>query len=198
MVQGGKKRTHAEKLEDLFSQSSPFIPEEFYNQLLCRHGRGFLLPSRHENNFQKIYNQRPELMRLKQTYESENRVYYQNELQNISSDSTERSRHLSAACTLDIRPLEGFPLFIFGKIVASFSILIPTLLSVAYITLLERKILAFRQFRLGLNKVSWVGILQPIADTLKLFSKQVNSPFSGNLFIYIISPILSMLLMLII
>ena len=74
-----------------------------------------------------MHNQRLELMRLKQTYESENRVYYQNELQNISSDSTERSRHLSAACTLDIRPLEGFPLFIFGKMVASFSILIPTL-----------------------------------------------------------------------
>ena len=82
--------------------------------------------------------------------------------------------------------------------VASFSILIPTLLSVAYITLLERKILAFRQFRLGSNRVSWVGILQPIADALKLFSKQVSSPFSSNLFIYVISPILGIFVMLII
>ena len=91
-----------------------------------------------------------------------------------------------------------YPLLIFGKVVSSYSIIIPTLLSVAYITLLERKILASRQFRFGPNKVSWVGILQPIADALKLFSKQVSSPFSGNLFIYVISPILSMLLMLII
>ena len=137
-------------------------------------------------------------MRLKETYENENHVFYQNELQNISSGTSERSRHLGAACPLDLRPLEGFPLFTFGKIVASFSIIIPTLLSVAYITLLDRKILASGQFRFGPNKVSWVGILQPIADALKLFSKQVSSPFSGNLFIYVISPILSMLLMLII
>ena len=91
-----------------------------------------------------------------------------------------------------------YPLLIFGKVVSSYSIIIPTLLSVAYITLLERKILASRQFHFGPNKVSWVGILQPIADALKLFSKQVSSPFSGNLFIYVISPILSMLLMLIV
>ena len=40
-----------------------------------------------------MHNQRLELMRLKQTYENENRVYYQNELQNILSDASERSRH---------------------------------------------------------------------------------------------------------
>ena len=83
-------------------------------------------------------------------------------------------------------PSWGYPLLIFGKVVSSYSIIIPTLLSVAYITLLERKILASRQFRFGPNKVSWVGILQPIVDALRLFSKQVSSPFSGNLFIYII------------
>ena len=90
-----------------------------------------------------------------------------------------------------------YPLLIFGRVVASFSTIIATLLSVAYITLLELKILASRQFRFGPNKVSWVGTLLPIADALKLFSKQVSSPFSGNLFICV-SPILSMLLMLII
>ena len=198
IVKNGKKRIHTENLEELFSQSPPPLPEAFFNQLLRLHNQGFLVPSRHERNFYKMLNQRLELMRLKQTYETENRVFYQNELQNVSSDTSEGSRHLSAACTLDIRPLEGFPLFIFGKMVASFSILIPTLLSVAYITLLERKILAFRQFRLGSNRVSWVGILQLIADALKLFSKQVSSPFSSNLFIYVISPILGIFVMLII
>ena len=145
-----------------------------------------------------MYYHREKLKRLKESYESENTVFYQNELQNISQDATSVTHHLEAIYPLDLGPFEGFPLLIFGKIVASFSILIPTLLSVAYITLLERKILAFRQFRLGSNKVSWVEILQPIADALKLFSKQVSSPFSSNLFIYIIYPTLSILLMLII
>merc|ERR1712098_419716 len=85
-----------------------------------------------------------------------------------------------------------------SKVVTYLLILVPILLNVAFITLLERKILAFRQFRLGPNKVSWVGTLQPIADALKLFSKQVNGPFSSSLFIYIVSPVLSLLLILII
>ena len=193
----GKERTQAEKLEDLLSQNPP-LPEAVYNQLLCLHEQGFLRPRRYESNFFKMYYHREKLKRLKESYESENTVFYQNELQNSSQDATSVTHHLEAIYPLDLGPFEGFPLLIFGKIVASFSILIPTLLSVAYITLLERKILAFRQFRLGSNKVSWVEILQPIADALKLFSKQVSSPFSSNLFIYIIYPTLSILLMLII
>ena len=70
------------------------------------------MPSRHEYNFYKMYNQRLELRRLKQTYENENPVYYQNELQNISSGTSERSRQLGAASVCDLRPLEAFPLFI--------------------------------------------------------------------------------------
>ena len=184
-------------MEDLLSQNPP-LPEAVYNQLLCLHEQGFLLPRRYESNFFKMYYHREKLKHLRQTYEKENSVFFENELEYTLNDNSERSRQLGAACPLDLRPLEGFPLFIFGKVVASFSIIIPTLLSVAYITLLDRKILASGQFRFGPNKVSWVGILQPIADTLKLFSKQVSSPFSSNLFIYVISPILSMLLMLII
>ena len=64
-------------------------------------------------------------------------------------------------------------------------ILAPTLLNVAFITSLERKILAFRQFRLGPNKVSWVGFLRPTADAVKLFSNQVRGPSEvTQLFIY--------------
>ena len=73
-------------------------------------------------------------------------------------------------------------------------ILAPTLLNVAFITLLERKILAFRQFRLGPNKVSWVGFLQPIADAVKLFSNQVRAPFRGNSIVYLLSPIIGLML----
>ena len=59
-----------------------------------------------------MYNQRLELRRLKQIYENENPVYYQNELQNISSGTSERSRQLGAASVCDLRLLEAFPLFI--------------------------------------------------------------------------------------
>ena len=77
-------------------------------------------------------------------------------------------------------------------------ILAPTLLNVAFITSLERKILAFRQFRLGPNKVSWVGFLQPTADAVKLFSNQVRAPFRGNSIVYLLSPIIGLMLVLIV
>ena len=70
----------------------------------------------------------------------------------------------------------------------------PTLLNVAFIASLERKILAFRQFRLGPNKVSWVGFLQPIADAVKLFSNQVRAPFRGNSIVYLLSPVIGLML----
>ena len=104
----GKERTRIEKLEDLLSQNPP-LPEAVYNQLLCLHEQGFLLPRRYESNFFKMYYHREKLMRLKETYENENHVFYQNELQNISSGTSERSRHLGAACPLDLRPFESFP-----------------------------------------------------------------------------------------
>ena len=85
-----------------------------------------------------------------------------------------------------------------SKVVTYLLILVPILLNVAFITLLERKILAFSQFRLGPNKVSWVGFLQPIADALKLFSNQVRTPFRRNLIIYILSPVISLMLVLIV
>ena len=112
IIQKGKKAQQAENLEELFSPSSPPLPEAFYNLLLRLSKQGFLLPSRHEYNFQKIHNQRLELRRLKQIYENENTVFYQNELQNISSDTSEGSHQLGAASVCDLRPLEAFPLFI--------------------------------------------------------------------------------------
>ena len=87
-------------------------------------------------------------------------------------------------------------IIIFIKFLNYLLILIPILLNVAFITLLERKILAYSQFRVGPNKVSFIGTLQPIADAVKLFLNQSEGPFSRNYFIYYFSPAARVLLVL--
>lgn len=74
-----------------------------------------------------------------------------------------------------------------------FLILIAILVNVAFITLLERKILGYSQLRLGPNKVSVFGILQPFADAIKLFIKQITWLRRRNKVLYLISPGLAFL-----
>jgi NADH:ubiquinone oxidoreductase subunit H len=71
------------------------------------------------------------------------------------------------------------------------------LLAIAFYTLLERKSLAYFQSRKGPNKVRITGIPQPIADALKLFSKEQATPFKANTTIFFASPILALVLALI-
>jgi NADH-quinone oxidoreductase subunit H len=70
-------------------------------------------------------------------------------------------------------------------------ILVPLMLSVAYLTFAERKIIGYMQIRLGPNRVGPRGWLQPIADAVKLMFKEIIIPTNANTFLFIIAPILS-------
>ena len=75
-----------------------------------------------------------------------------------------------------------------------FSLVIPLLIAVAYMTLAERKVMAAIQRRKGPNIVGIFGLFQPLADGLKLFIKETILPSSANLVIFVLSPILTFLL----
>jgi len=76
-------------------------------------------------------------------------------------------------------------------------IIIPLLISVAYFTLAERKLMGSVQRRKGPNVVGFLGLLQALADGLKLFSKETILPSSSNIIIFISAPFLSFFLSLI-
>jgi NADH:ubiquinone oxidoreductase subunit H len=72
------------------------------------------------------------------------------------------------------------------------------ILSVAFFTLFERKIMGTFMLRLGPNKPGFLGILQPLLDALKLFTKQIVIPYHSNKFIYSCSPHLALFLSLLV
>jgi NADH-quinone oxidoreductase subunit H len=74
------------------------------------------------------------------------------------------------------------------------SITIPLLLAVAYFTVAERKIMGAVQRRRGPNVVGFIGLLQALADGLKLFVKETTFPSNSNLAVFLLAPILSFLL----
>jgi len=68
---------------------------------------------------------------------------------------------------------------------------IPLLISIAFLTLLERKIIASLQQRRGPNIVGFLGLLQPLADGFKLILKESIFPSISNLIIFLLAPLLT-------
>jgi NADH-quinone oxidoreductase subunit H len=71
-------------------------------------------------------------------------------------------------------------------------IIVPLLLCVAYLTYAERKVIAYMHVRLGPNRVGPLGLLQPIADGLKLLFKEIITPTQADKSLYYLGPIMAM------
>jgi NADH:ubiquinone oxidoreductase subunit H len=85
-------------------------------------------------------------------------------------------------------------MFLFDSLVSFLLIVVAILLSVAYLTLAERKVMGAIQQRSGPNVVGFYGLLQPLADGLKLLLKETIIPTNANTFGFVFAPILTLLL----
>ncbi|MFM1880193.1 MAG: NADH-quinone oxidoreductase subunit dehydrogenase subunit subunit [Pseudomonadota bacterium] len=73
------------------------------------------------------------------------------------------------------------------------AVVVPILGAVAYLTLWERKLIGWMHVRLGPNRVGPLGLLQPIADALKLLAKEIILPAQANKGLYILAPIMTIM-----
>jgi NADH-quinone oxidoreductase subunit H len=82
-------------------------------------------------------------------------------------------------------------MFLIEILLSFLALVVPVLISVAYLTLAERKVMGSMQQRFGPNSVGFFGLLQPLADGLKLLLKEAVIPTNSNTFSFIFAPILT-------
>ena len=88
-------------------------------------------------------------------------------------------------------------LYLISVVLKILGIVVPLLLGVAFLVLAERKVMASMQRRKGPNVVGVFGLLQPIADGLKLMVKEPILPSSANVFIFVMAPVITFMLSLV-
>ncbi len=71
------------------------------------------------------------------------------------------------------------------------ALVVPLMLAVAYLTYAERKVIGYMQVRIGPNRVGFKGLLQPIADAVKLLMKEIIIPSGSNKFLFVLAPVLT-------
>lgn len=89
-------------------------------------------------------------------------------------------------------------IFIIFEIIKFIIVAVPVLISVAYLTLAERKVIGYTQTRKGPNVVGIYGLLQPLADGVKLFSKEMVIPNHVSIVLYFFAPVLALTLALVV
>ncbi|MBC7847018.1 MAG: NADH-quinone oxidoreductase subunit NuoH [Flavobacterium sp.] len=82
--------------------------------------------------------------------------------------------------------------FIIEKSVVILVVFAVTMIMAMYSTWAERKVAAFLQDRVGPNRAGWGGLFQPLADGLKLFSKEEFTPNTPNKFLFVVGPAIAM------
>ena len=85
-------------------------------------------------------------------------------------------------------------MFLLENLLCFLVLIVPILISVAYLTLAERKVMGSMQQRKGPNVVGFLGLLQPLADGLKLLLKETVIPTNANTFSFVFAPVLTLLL----
>jgi NADH-quinone oxidoreductase subunit H len=82
--------------------------------------------------------------------------------------------------------------YIVLTVIKAMTVLVPLILTVAYFTYAERKVIGFIQHRLGPTRVGWHGLLQPFADVIKMLLKEIIVPSSSSRFLFLLAPVVSL------